>query len=110
MWDLRENLKRIIHPNGEDIRLGPKGLRNIELKRQVAALMLADLDSVHPDFGKIIHRAKAKDHSPVRDEPLRRDRKLALIPGFPRVITEALIRLPGRRDNDLRTVIDIQGL
>ena len=59
--------------------------------------MFSNFDTVQPDFGKVIHGAKANQENPAGFRPFGRDFKLQLVPGFACMISKTRIRLPGSR-------------
>ena len=72
----------------------PRGFSDIQLKGQVAALMFPDFDIVQPDFGKVIHCAKAKDKDTTWLQPFHGNFKLTLIPCLAILIAKTRVCLP----------------
>ena len=100
MRHFREDLKRIVHADGERVCAGTRRRGDIQFKRQVAAFMLPNFDVIQPDFGEVIHCAKAKDDDAIIFKPRCGNLEVTLVPRCAGVIAKARVGLPGGRDGN----------
>ncbi len=91
---LRALFRGIEHPDGKPIGLtGLERGGNIQFKRILRALVLADANAVDPHLRQIVHRPKPQDETPVVMR-IGRGRKITPIPGHAMIVSEHILDDP----------------